>query len=193
MKNINYKEIAKRYLTRIKDVSKKYGTYSRVFGYYSADGFTYVMDGCSYIRMPESVFIEVLKPYFDGLTGFYNSAENMLKSLIDQSKKISFLFNYEKTGFIDSERYLLNYGGSYKVIANKYIKPYLKYEGLYYAEPATAEFSYNHKKTTCDNGTKTPLLIVDSNYEIIAYILPINTNLSYMELLSQVQEYKKTA
>ena len=184
MKNINYKEIAKRYLTRIKD-AYKYSTYSRAIGYYSIDGYTYIMDGCSYIRIPESVFIEVLKPYFDGLTGFNNSAENLLKSLIDQSKKISFIFNYEKTGFIDSERYLLNYGDNYKVVANKYIKPYLKYQGLYYAEPSQVATSTDSKKT--------PLLIVDSNYEIIAYILPINTNLSYTELLSQVQEYKKTA
>lgn len=174
MKKINYKEIAKRYITRLKESKNLFK------GYYQADNWTYVIDGCSYIRLPDEVFNEVIKPYFDGLNLDNGRIVNNLKSLIDQSKNVSYLFNYEIAGDIDDERKLLTYGNNYKCIATKYIKPYLKYDGLYYVEPGII----GNNNT---DGQKTPLLIVNSDYEIIAYILPVTTGKSLKELSLKVE------
>lgn len=163
MKTVNYKTVAKRYLTRIKDQKGPFK------GYYVRGEYTYTCDGCSIIRLDNSTFDDIIRPYFE--TYKEKDISATVVRLVDDCLRESHNYiNYDIAG-TDAEKVLFTHGDKYKVVNLKYIKPFLADNIL---------FTESDNK---NNWTKTPLMIIEKNsLDLIGYILPVNTGKTLQEL-----------
>lgn len=173
MKKINYRTLAKRYLTIVKKQTFIKGAF--------IDGnYAYVMDGCSYMRYPADVYEEIFAP-------FELSTPDILKKLVRDSASVNAKPFYHVVGNIDKDKFLLQDGANFKIIAAKYLKPFLAYDEIKYVE---VSLPYGTGK---QDTTRTPLIVMDSESNIIGYILPISAGRydTLENLTKQVKEYEE--